>query len=251
MQGGKVQHLMFEGRSAERTSWSAGVCRGTDSREPARSETHRLHGETPPEPGQQKAAPGQNRPVLGLAARPHREGSGRPLFKFAGQAGEEPRLPRTPRGKPSPGRRGRDRAALGMLRRDEPRSPPRPGAPAPPRQLHPGPRRPSPRPRRPHPPGLGGSAPAAPGAVRRCRRCPAPLPPPRRTRPPRLPLQGGAGRARHRQRHRDPRMGPRGSAALPGTHTESPESIPGCGTDGTYLVVLACREGPASDSGAL
>lgn len=112
-------------------------------------------------------------------------------------------------------------------------------------------RRPSPRPRRPHPPGLGGSAPAAPGAVRRCRRCPAPLPPPRRTRRPRLPLQGGAGRARHRQRHRDPRMGPRGPAALPGTHTESPESIPGCGTDGTYLGVLACREGPASDSGAL
>lgn len=208
---------------------------------------------------------------LGLGARPHREGTGRPLFKPAGEGAGLAR----PRQGPEPG----------MLRRDEPAA--RPGREDP---LRPGSCTPGPPPLpagppasptcargsaalrpRPGPCGGAGAAPlrSAPASAQDA---PAAAPPAGRER------HRERLRERHRERDTRPREGlpppgplpaplpagwprqPRGFTRRPPRSAGSepgglPEQRPRPGLqetrEDTHLRALACREGPASDSGGL
>lgn len=202
------------------TEWKAPAPRG--KHHPSRGTRKRQQGKVALLGARGSAAPrGQRAATFAI------RGTGRRGTGAAADAVREPE-PRT-------ALPGSGTAALGMLQRDEPAARPGREVPLRPGSCTPGPAAP---PRGPagltHLASGRRSAPAAPGAVWRCRRCPAPLPPPRRTRRPRLPLQGGAGRARGGHGHGNGNGSP---AALPGgrrrpgttgfgANTDSPEQHP-------------------------
>lgn len=142
----------------EQTSQHVGVCWGADSWEPARCEEHRLRGDKT-HPNRDRGRWWQRKiSRFGAGDQAVPKGQQASTFKTRGRHGrgtgavadtaKDARLVEPPTAAPRTGdRRARDAPAGrwgrphrpgGRRQRGETRSPPRPGGPAPPRELHPG-----------------------------------------------------------------------------------------------------------------